>query len=218
MIKEVYYNNRVLSLQERVEYSRMADETIDNFSISINGLYQCKKEIELLPNSESNRISRIIIEVGFFIAFSFCDCVVLTKSFIMASNPYEKSFFRGKLKVQLNESFKKLYGFTEKSHSSSYSVKLETIMPYFPVFRDEYDDIMHDLKDIEKCDSWWKETRDIEVHIDVEQLYVSRNKTINESKVVMEAQRLIILYNRMSRLMVHMNREYIVCMMRHVKM
>ena len=217
MIEEVRYNNKILSPQERVEFCKMADATIKDFSDSIEGMHQCMEEVRSSPDSDFNKISRIFIEVGRFIGFSFCDCVVLTKSFIMASNLYEKSFFRGKLQVRLNESFKKLYGFAEKNRKDSYSVKLGEIMSMFPGFQAEYIDIMSDLGRIATRDSWWKETRNIEVHIDADQLYASRHEPINESKVVMEAHQLINLFTRFNRLMARMNRAYIDFMMRRLK-
>lgn len=119
MIEEVRYNNKILSPQERAEFCKMADATIKDFSDSIQGLQECMEEIKSCEESEFNKVFRIIIEVGRFIGYSFCDCVVLTKYFIITANPYEKSFFRGKLQVQLNESFKKLYGFKEKDQRES---------------------------------------------------------------------------------------------------
>lgn len=50
---------------------------------------------------------------------------------------------------------------------------------------------MSDLKFIAMCDSWWKDVRNIEVHIDVNELYKYRNEIVNESKVAMEACQLI---------------------------
>lgn len=210
MIEEVRYNNKILSPQERVEFCKMADATIKDFSDSIEGMHQCMEEIRSSPDSDFNKVLRIFIEVSSFIGFSFCDCVVLTKSFIMASNSYEKSFFRGKLQVQLNESFKKLYGFAEKNRKDSYSSKLGEIMFMFPGFQTEYIDIMSDLCCIATLDSWWRETRNIEVHIDADRLYASRHKPINESKVVMEAYQLINLFTCFNRLMARMNRAYII--------
>lgn len=84
MIEEVRYNNKILSPQERVEFCKMADATIKDFSDSIEGMHQCLEEIRSSPDSDFNKVLRIFIEVGSFIGFSFCDCVVLTKSFIMA--------------------------------------------------------------------------------------------------------------------------------------
>ena len=134
----------------------------------------------------------------------------------MASNAYEKSFFRGKLQVQLNESFKKLYGFAEKNRKNSYSSRLGEIMSMFPGFHTEYIDIMSDLCCIATRDSWWKETRNIEVHIDADRLYASRHAPVNESRVVMEAHQLINLFTRFNRLMARMNRAYIDYMMHHL--
>ena len=217
MIEEVRYNNKILSPQERAEFCKMADTTIKDFSDFIEGMHQCLEEIRSSPDSDFNKVLRIFIEVGSFIGFSFCDCVVLTKSFIMASNSYEKSFFRGKLQVQLNECFKKLYGFAEKNRKDSYSVKLGEIMSMFPGFQAEYIDIMSDLSCIATRDSWWKETRNIEVHIDADRLYASRHEPVNESKVAMEAYRLIDFFNRLNSLMARMNRACINFMIRHLK-
>ena len=83
MIHKLTYNNRALSAEERTEFCRISDEYINEFS----------GYIETFTN------------------YAFCDCIVLNKLFVKATNPYEKSFVRGKLKVQLNESFKRLYGF-----------------------------------------------------------------------------------------------------------
>lgn len=134
----------------------------------------------------------------------------------MASNSYEKSFFRGKLQVQLNESFKKLYGFAEKNLKDSYSVKFGEIMPMFLGFQAEYVDIMLDFSCIATRNSWWKETRNIKVHIDSDRLYASRHESVNESKVVMGSHQLINLFTRFNCLMSRMNQVYINFMMSHI--
>ena len=90
-------------------------------------------------------------------------------------------------------------------------------MPMFPGFRAEYSEIMSDLKFIAMCDSWWKDVRNIEVHIDVNELYKYRNEIVNESKVAMEAYRLIDFFNRLNSLMARMNRACINFMIRHLK-
>lgn len=129
----------------------------------------------------------------------------MTKLFVRATNPYEKSFLRGKLKVQLNESFKKLYGFNKKAYKDSYCAQLENIITMFPVFRNEFDELLLDLELISK-DSWWKDERDAEVHIDAAKLYELRHEEINESKVAMEAVRLIDLFNRFNHITAEMHR------------
>lgn len=114
MIRELTYNNRILTAEERDEFCRISDEYIDEFSVAIDGMCQLAKSAPASDNSDYKKITDTIIHIGIYTGYSFCDCIVLTKLFIRATNPYEKSFIRGKLKVQLNEGFKKLYGFGKK--------------------------------------------------------------------------------------------------------
>ena len=147
MIHKLTYNNRVLSAEERAEFCRISDEYINEFSGYIEGIHQLTKEYHVSDNSD----------------YAFCYCIVLNMLFVRATNPYEKSFVRGKLKVQLNESFKRLYGF-KKGYKNSYCAQLEKIITMFPGFRREYDELLSDLEQISK-DPWWKDVRDEEVHI-----------------------------------------------------
>lgn len=73
-------------------------------------------------------------------------------------------------------------------------------MPMFPGFKSEFDELLSDLAQISK-DSWWKDERNAEVHIDAVRLYELRHEEINESKVVMETSQLIACFNRFSSLM-----------------
>ena len=75
----------------------------------------------------------------------------------------------------------------------------------FPVFRNEFDELLLDLELISK-DSWWKDERDAEVHIDAAKLYELRHEEINERKVAMEAVRLIDLFNRFNHITAEMHR------------
>ncbi|MBS4767259.1 hypothetical protein KG007_13730 [Alistipes sp. kh20] len=211
MIPELNYNNKILSTQERDEFCKFADGLINDFAESIDGMYQIAMEVSSTGNSAFNEITDTTISISTFINFSFCDCIVLTKLFVRATNPYEKSFLRGKLKVQLNESFKKLYGFTDKGYKDSYCAKLEKIILMFPAFKDEFNAILSDLKQISKK-PWWKEERNVEVHIDIAKLYESRHEEINESKVAMETLQLTNAFNRFNRLMTRLNRVYIAYM------
>lgn len=205
MVSELTYNSRILSAQERDEYCRVSDVFIEEFSESIDGIYQLTKEASASDNSEYNKISNTITNICIFTGYAFCDCIVLMKLFIRATNPHEKSMLRGKLKVQLNEGFKKLYGFTEKSYKDSYCAQLEGIMPMFPGFRCEFDELLSDLAYISK-NSWWKEERNAEVHIDAFKLYELRHEEINESKVAMETMQLIDLFNRFNHLIAKTHR------------
>lgn len=196
MITQLTYNNRVLSAEERDEFCRTSDKYINEFSECIEEIHQLAKECTASDNSDYNKITKTIIDIATFTSYAFCDCIVLTKLFVRATNPYERSFVRGKLKVQLNESFKRLYGF-RKGYKDSYCVQLENIIAMFPEFKREFNELLSDLEQISK-DSWWKDVRDTEVHIDTSKLYELRHEEINESKVVMETRQLIELFNHIN--------------------
>lgn len=78
----------------------------------------------------------------------------------------------------------------------------------FPGFKDEFDELLSDLEQISK-NSWWKDERDAEVHIDATKLYELRHEEINESKIVMEAVQLTDLFNRFNHLVARLHRVYL---------
>ena len=194
MIPKLTYNNRVLTAEEREEYCRKADEYINMYSEFIEEEFQLAKEAtKVSGNMDFTEINKVMFEISTFTTYAFCDCIVLDKLFVRATNPYEKSFLRGKWKVHLNESFKKLYGFNENGYKDSYCAKLEQIVNrFFPGFKEEFRKLMSDFEQLSK-DSWWKDERNAEVHIDAAKLYKLRHEEINESKVVMEAGQLTSL-------------------------
>ena len=208
MLKNLQYNNKILSQEERKEFSRLVDEMIATFSESIDGMYEIGKYYTDM-NNINHKVSKIMSDVGVFVCYAFADCIVLTKLFMNTSDIYEKSLIRGKLKVHMNESFKKLYGFNKMGRKESYTAKLKEIMPYFHGPDKEFAEILADLEEISMRDSWWKEIRSAEVHIDVPVLYESRHEAINESKVVMETMRLIPFFNRFNALLARMNAAHI---------
>ena len=213
----IYYNNKVLSAQEREEFRIISDETIRYFSESIEGFYELSQKFKPSQNKEYDKITKTVLDVGIFTSYTFCDCVALLKHFVLSSTAYDKSLFRGKLKVLLNEGFKSLYGFKDKQRKKSYYIKLGEIMNYFPGFQSEYDSILLKLKQLSEQSTWWKDERNIEVHLDMSQLYKSRHEEINESKVAMEAHLLIDLLVQINRLMGRMHQAYIDYMMMHLK-
>ena len=213
----IYYNNKVLSAQEREAFRIMSEETIRDFSESIEGFYELSQEFKPSQNKEYDKITKTVLDVGIFACYTFCDCVALLKHFVLSSNSYDKSLFRGKLKVLLNEGFKNLYGFNDKQREKSYYIKLGEIMNYFPGFQSEYDSILLKLKQLSEQSTWWKDERNIEVHLDMSQLYKSRHEEINESKVAMEAHLLIDLLVQINKLMGSMHQAYINYMMVHLK-
>ena len=215
MFQELQYNNKILSQEERVKFNDLADEMIATFSESIDGMYKISKEYTYMNNIQ-NKVSKIMCDVSVFVSYAFADCVVLTKLFVNTSIAYEKSLLRGKLKVHLNECFKKLYGFTNQSKKVSYAAKLKEIMPHFHGPDREFARILDDLEEISKRDSWWKEVRCAEVHMDVSILYESRHEEINESQVVMETMRLIPFINRFNALLARMNHAHVIYMFDHL--
>ena len=213
----IYYNNKVLSAQEREEFRIRAEETIEIFTESIDGFCELYQEYKPSQNKVHDKITKTVLDVGIFTCYTYCDCTVLLKHFILSTDLYEKRLFRGKLKVLLNEGFKSLYGFNDKQRKKSYYIKLGEIMNYFPGFQSEYDSILLKLKQLSEQSTWWKDERNIEVHLDMSQLYKSRHEEINESKVAMEAHLLIDLLVQINRLMGRMHQAYIDYMMMHLK-
>ena len=213
----IYYNNKVLSAQEREEFRIMSEETIRDFSESIEGFYELSQEFKPSTNKDHDKITQTVLDVGIFTSYTFCDCVALLKHFVLSSNAYDKSLFRGKLKVLLNEGYKSLYGFNDKQRKRSYYIKLGEIMNYFPGFQLEYDSILLKLKQLSEQSTWWKDERNIEVHLDMSQLYKTRHEEINESKVAMESQLLIGLLVQINKLMGRMHQAYIDYMVMHLK-
>jgi hypothetical protein len=49
----------------------------------------------------------------------------------------------------------------------SLKFKLGEIMNYFPGFQSEYDSILLKLKQLSEQSTWWKDERNIEVHLDM---------------------------------------------------
>ena len=214
MSGDIQYN-KILSQEERSKFNLLADEMISIFSESINGMYELGKSYQDMNNIH-HKVSKIMCDVSVFVSYAFADCIVLTKLFMNTSDIYEKSLIRGKLKVHMNESFKKLYGFNKMGRKESYTAKLKEIMPYFHGPDKEFAEILADLEEISMRDSWWKEIRSAEVHLDIPVLYESRHEEINESQVVMETMRLIPFFNRFNDLLSRMNQAHINYMFEHL--
>ncbi len=76
MIRKLRYNNRIFTPDERVEYCKISDKYINDFSEDIDGLYQLAKEPSLSENSAFSQINNPIIKTSLFIQYSLCDCAV----------------------------------------------------------------------------------------------------------------------------------------------
>ena len=79
----------------------------------------------------------------------------------------------------------------------------------FPGFKSEFNELLSDLEQISK-DSWLKDERNAEVHIDAVRLYELRHEEINESKVVMETSQLIACFNRFNSLMRNLSKASLI--------
>ena len=213
----IRYNNKVLSPLEREEFRIRSEEAIEVFAESIDGFCELYQEYKPSQNKAHDKITKTVLDVGIFTCYTYCDCTVLLKHFVLSTDLYEKRLFRGKLKVLLNEGFKRLYGFNDKQQKKSYYIKLGEIMNYFPGFQLEYDSILLKLKQLSEQSTWWKNERNTEVHLDMSQLYKARHEEINESKVAMEAHLLIDLLVQINKLMGRMHQAYINYMSEHLK-
>ena len=111
--------------------------------------------------------------------------------FILANKDYDQRFMRGKMKVILNEGFKKLYGFDENTKQKSEWNRLASILKYFPdKIQSQYQELSSLLEEHSKSSSWWRNERNVETHLDAEGLYDSRCEDFVESKVMMDSLRL----------------------------
>ena len=190
--KTVQYKEKTLNEEEKAEFVKVVDETVSSFA---SGLPYFTDELNRLADSDDvfHRLYRTICSVSLFVLMTMCDCMVAGKYFILADTDYDKRFMRGKMKVILNEGFKKLYGYKEVNKNKSEWFRLLDYMKYFPEnIKLQYRYLTNLLDNQSKSSSWWKEERDYETHIDSEKLYESRMVDIKESKEVMET---LQLYN-----------------------
>lgn len=187
--REVQYNGKSLSAAEREEFISVADETISGFA---EGLPLLKRMLEDNRNKHDDKREAyfVLLSVLQFVTITIIDSIVISKYFILADKDYDRRFMRGKMKVILNEGFKKLYGFDEKTHKNSEWHILAEVIKYFPGNISQYQELTSLLEEQSKSSSWWKDERDVETHLDADKLYDSRCEDIEESKVMMESLKL----------------------------
>ena len=184
------YNGKELNEDEKKEFLQMVNETI---SIHLEALPVLKEALEKIKDlhDEFHEAYRVVISVSQFAIITMIDSMVISKYFILADKDYDKRFMRGKMKVILNEGFKKLYGFEEKTHQKSEWNRLVPILRLFPEnIQNQYKHLSSLLEEHSKSSSWWKYERDLETHLDAEKLYASRCEDVIESKVMMESLKL----------------------------
>ena len=184
--EEVQYNGKTLSEPERKEFVAVIDETIAQYSEGLPMMYDTLESIK-----DQHDDYRTVVSVMQFVLITMIDSMVASKYFILADGDYDRRFMRGKLMVILNEGFKRLYGFDEKTHKKSEWGRLLPLMGRFPeVINLQYKELTYHLEKHAKSSSWWKEERNLETHMDTEKLYVSRQEEIIESKVMMDSMKL----------------------------
>lgn len=188
--KEVQYNGKTLSETEREEFVGVMNETITQYSKGFPIYQNMLKESEG-KHDEYHEIERTVVSVMLFVLITMIDSMVVSKYFILADGDYDRRFMRGKLMVILNEGFKRLYGFDEKTHKKSEWDRLLPIMGHFPEsINRQYQELTFHLETHAQSSSWWREERNLETHVDAEKLYDSRQEEINESKVMMDSMKL----------------------------
>jgi hypothetical protein len=116
--QSIQYNGKTLNDQEREEYLQMSDEEIERYSSGLSLMFNLMKEIKG-KKDESCDFERILYSSFLYVTMTTADCIVASKYFLLANTDYDKRYMRGKLKVVLNEGFKKLYGFKEKKRSDN---------------------------------------------------------------------------------------------------
>ena len=188
--EETQYNGETLSETERKDFVNMIDETIDQYS---EGLPLMLKNMEIFKDQQGDlfEIERTVVSVMLFVLITMIDSMVASKYFILADKDYDRRFMRGKLLVILNEGFKRLYGFDEKTYKKSEWDRLLPLMKFFPeVINRQYQELTFLLEKHAKSSSWWREERNLETHLKAEKLYVSRQEEVIESKVMMDSLKL----------------------------
>jgi len=185
------YNEREISDAERSDFVKLLDDTIAQYS---GGFPMLKEGLDNCKDREGDffKAYRTDLSVDLFVLMTFIDCLVICKYFLLADKDYDKRFMRGKMKVILNEGFKKLYGFDEKTQNKSEWRKLITAVEICPdIIKRQYAVLSERLEEHSRSSSWWKGERVLETHLITEELYDSRCEDIVESKVMMDATKLL---------------------------
>lgn len=188
--RESHYNGKTLSDDER---RNMINQINEHISDTSEGVPIIKRILESLKDyqDEGHNIYWTIVSVMQFVGITMIDCMVIGKYFLLADKDYDRRFMRGKMKVILNEGFKKLYGFDENTRKKSEWNRLTPIIKYFPEnIQRQHQHLSSLLKEHSESTSWWRSERNVETHLDAEKLYESRCEDVVESKVMMDSLKL----------------------------
>ena len=184
---EGQFNGKTMTENVRSQMVSIIDEHVTEFSQSfskiINNLNQVKEK-----QDEFHIMYQTVISVMVFVAQTMTDSMVISKYFVLADKDYDKRFMRGKMAVILNEGFKKLYGFENRTKLKSEWSKLKSVLHYFPEeIKLQYHELTTLLEKHSTSSSWWRDDRNVETHLDCEKLYMSRNTELVEGKVMLES-------------------------------
>ena len=187
--EEIQYNGKVLTDAERGDFVAVINETITEYSKGLPPIYEvlenCKDK-----HDEYHVIDHSVATILQFVLISMIDSMVVSKYFILADGDYDQRFMRGKLKVIINEGYKKLYGYEKNTHKDSMWNSLMPILHRFPKEIDiQYQELNMLLDKHIMSSSWWRDDRNYETHFDTENLYVSRQEEVIESKVMIDSLR-----------------------------
>ena len=188
--EDIQYNGKTLSDAERKKTVTVIDETIAQFSEGLPMMHNILASIND-QHDDYHETERTVVSVLQFVLITMIDSMVASKYFLLADRDYDRRFMRGKLMVILNEGFKRLYGFDEKTHKKS---EWDRLLPQLNHFHEEinhqYQELTFLLERHANSSSWWRKERNVETHLLTEELYVSRQEEIIESKVMMDSIKL----------------------------
>lgn len=191
--QEIPYNGKMLSGIERKHFIAFLDQTIDQYCEGIPLMRDTLENTKDM-HDEYHELQRSVVSIMFFALITMIDSLVATKYFLLADTDYDRRFMRGKLMAILNEGFKRLYGFGAKKIDPRFAPewpKLKPLMYHFPdLVQRQYLELSNLLDNYAKSSSWWKNERVYEVHLEIENLYASRQEEIIESKVMMDMMKL----------------------------
>ena len=199
------HNGKVLGEAERNEFIKGLDESIAIYS---EGLPLLKEALAGFKDSDNEFLKayRTVLSVALFVVITSIDCLVIGKYFLLADKDYDKRFMRGKMKIILNEGFKKLYGFNNNTKKNSEWNKLSKVMKMLPDdINSQYNHLTELLERHSTSFSWWKDERDVETHLDTEKLYESRCADIIESEVMIDSAKLFSTFYAMNQFLTNVH-------------
>lgn len=188
--EEFRFEGRMLSDKERGELVAAIDEDIDLYTAGFPSIYEAIENCKGY-NGAFFELDRTVSSAILFVLMTMIDSMVAVKYFALADRDYERRFMRGKLFIILNEGFKKLYGYEENTYKKSEWHRLSLQMQYFPdEIQQQFQKLTPLLETHSKSSSWWRDERNAETHLLIEQLYASRQKEIIDGEVIMDSMKL----------------------------